>query len=151
MNCQIENVVLNCQTVMHIGELIQRTITFTSNTKTTMGKRWYWPIWAEFTQLLVDYYPGFIEVDKLHGTKSKWIIMHCKAQFACYGIPDTLVSDNGPQFSSETFTQFSKDYQFKHRTSSPHYPQPNGMTEKAVQTANSRRLHMTTGSFETPH
>ena len=85
--------------------------------------------------VLVDYYSGFFEIDSLKQTKSENIIRCCKAQFARYGIPDTLITDNGPQFSSTEFQQFSSDYQFEHKTSSPHYPRSNGMAEKAVQTA----------------
>jgi hypothetical protein len=83
---------------------------------------------------MVDYYSGFIEVDQLHNTSSQSVIAHCKPHFARHGIPDTLVTDNGPQFSSELFRKFTTSYQFQHYTSSPHYPQSNGRAEKAVQT-----------------
>ena len=71
--------------------------------------------------ILVDYYSDFIK--ELHDTRSEQIITRCKAHFAQYGIPDSLISDNGPQFSSEGFIQFAKDYQFKHCTSIPRRPQ----------------------------
>lgn len=84
--------------------------------------------------VLVDYYSGFIEVDRLEGTNSQRVIEHFKPHFAQYGIPDTLITDGGPQFTSDMFRTFSKTYNFVHQTSSPHYPQSNGRAEKAVQT-----------------
>ncbi|XP_038074813.1 uncharacterized protein K02A2.6-like [Patiria miniata] len=85
--------------------------------------------------VLVDYYSNFIEVNKLASTKSSAVITCCKQQFSRYGIPDELITDNGPQFTSAEFRQFTKDYGIKHTTSSPLYPQSNGRAEKAVQTA----------------
>ena len=83
----------------------------------------------------VDYYSGFFELDYLSSTKSASVITKLKSQFAQHGIPDKLISDNGPQFSSAKFENFEKTWGFKHTTSSTHYPQSNGMAERAVQTA----------------
>ena len=46
----------------------------------------------------VDYYSGFFELDYLSSTKSASVITKLKSQFARHGIPDKLISDNGPQF-----------------------------------------------------
>ena len=81
-----------------------------------------------------DYFSNFIEVDRIEHTKSRDIIHKIKAHFARYGIPDTVVSDNGPQFLSEEFQNFAKKWGFKHVTSSPYYPQSNGLAENAVKT-----------------
>ena len=65
---------------------------------------------------------------------SKSVINASKVQFARHGIPETVISDNGPQFSSAEFDHFAKEWQFQHRTASPHYPQSNGPAENAVKT-----------------
>ncbi len=85
--------------------------------------------------ILVDSYSGFFEIAQLTGTKSSSVITHCKSQFARHGIPDKLISDNGPQFASQEFMQFTHEYGFQHTTSSPHFPQSNGLAERYVQTA----------------
>ena len=59
------------------------------------------------------------------------------SMFACHGIPEVVVSDNGPQFSAESYAKFGQQYGFNHITSSPHYPQCNGEAEKAVKTIKS--------------
>ena len=54
--------------------------------------------------------------------------------FSRHGIPDTLISDNGPQYSAKEFESFAKAYGFTHIMSSPYHPQGNGESEKAVKT-----------------
>ncbi|KAJ8332676.1 hypothetical protein SKAU_G00424650 [Synaphobranchus kaupii] len=54
--------------------------------------------------------------------------------FARHGIPETVVTDNGPQFSGGDMKVFAADYGFDHVTSSPRYPQSNGEAKRAVQT-----------------
>lgn len=84
--------------------------------------------------VVVDYYSKFFEVVQLNSTSSKAIINHMKAIFARFGIPEKVISDNGPQYSSHEFENFAKAYDFVHSTSSPRYPQSNGLAECTVQT-----------------
>ena len=58
---------------------------------------------------------------------------HFKQIFSEYGWRDTLISDNGPCYASKTFKKLMKEYNVNHVTSSPHYPQSNGLAEKYVQ------------------
>ena len=44
------------------------------------------------------------------------------------------MSDNGPQFDAQAFDDFAKSYNFEHTTSSPEYPQSNGLVERTVKT-----------------
>ncbi|XP_060083284.1 uncharacterized protein K02A2.6-like [Ylistrum balloti] len=84
--------------------------------------------------LSVDYFSKWPEISKLQGLTRSSVINHVKSQFSNYGIPDQVISDNGPQFASREFTKFSKDYGFQLTTTSPHYPSSNGQAERMVQT-----------------
>ena len=84
--------------------------------------------------LVVDYFSRYPEVVKLKATTSGSIIDALKGVFSRHGIPETLVSDNGPQYASQEFMEFTKLYGFAHVTSSPHFPQSNGHAERAVKT-----------------
>ena len=55
-----------------------------------------------------------------------------KSIFAEYGVPDTLIMDNGPCYDSKEFKSFTQKYNFEHVTSSPHYHEGNGLAEKYV-------------------
>ena len=87
--------------------------------------------------LTVDYYSRFVEVQKLSSTTSSSVITHLKSIFARFGIPDEMVSDIGPQFSSQDMKEFSETYGFRHITTSPHYPQANVLAEKTIKTVKS--------------
>lgn len=63
------------------------------------------------------------------------MIAKLKCHFARYGCPDTVISDNGPQFVSETFATFARDWEFQHRTISPWNSKANGKVEAAVKVA----------------
>ena len=85
--------------------------------------------------ITVDYYSNFWEIDQLASTSATTVITKLKNHFARYGCPDTVVSDNGPQFSSRKFAHFLETWEFKHRTISPGNSKSNGRVELAVKTA----------------
>ena len=85
--------------------------------------------------IMVDYYSNYIEVTPIQkDTRTTVVIKHMKENIARFGIMDTLISDNGPQFTSAQFREFTKTYDINHITSSPNHQQANGLAEKAVQT-----------------
>ena len=83
----------------------------------------------------VECFSNFWEVDPLTLTTTAAIVRKLKGHFACYGIPVVLVSDNGPQFSSQELKKIVTEWDVEHRTSSPGHQQANGKSEAAVKTA----------------
>ena len=58
-----------------------------------------------------------------------------KRIFSRYGIPEIVITDNGPQFRSQEYESFAATWEFTHTTSSPHHSQSNGKAESAVKIA----------------
>ena len=65
--------------------------------------------------------------------KGQHVANHFKLICSEYRWPETLVSDNGPCYTSEIFTNLMVDYNVTYITSSPHYLQSNRLAVKYVQ------------------
>ena len=63
---------------------------------------------------------------------SDTVILALKTIFSEAGVPTILISDNGRQYCSEEFKEFSLQWSFVHKTASPYYPKGNAHGERAV-------------------
>ena len=54
--------------------------------------------------------------------------------FSTHGLPRTIVSDNGTNFTSTEFEQFMAQNGIKHIKAALFHPAPNGQPERAVRT-----------------
>ena len=70
-------------------------------------------------------------------TTTRVIINQLQAVFCGNGFPISLVSDNGPQFTSVLFTKFLKTHGIEQIKASPYHPQRNGIVERMHGTLNS--------------
>ena len=61
------------------------------------------------------------------------VIISLKDSFSRHGIPQQVFSNNGPCFKSHKMTKFAQAWGFDHDTSSPRYPQSNGLAEVSVK------------------
>ena len=83
--------------------------------------------------VVVDLYSDFIKIRKLDTLATLTLIEQQKQVFAIHRVPVTLVSDNGPNYASAEFYQFTQAWDFQHLMTSPHYPKSNGKAESAVK------------------
>ena len=69
----------------------------------------------------------------------------------CYtlGLPEIMVTDNGPAFTSMEFAQFMQRNRIWHVTTAPYHPASNGLAEWDVQTVKEGLRKMVDGSLET--
>ena len=100
--------------------------------------------------LIADLYSKFPIIRKLTNMSSSTIINLLKGIFDEHGIPERLISDNGPQYCSKEFRVFSAKYGFDHVTSSPLYPMSNGFIERTVQTVKKHFIKAKEGGVD-PH
>ena len=84
--------------------------------------------------IIFDYYSNFWEINELSTTAAPAVIKKLKCHFARYVCPETVVSDNGPQFCA-AFAGFTNTWEFEHRNISPWNSKANGKVEAAVKMA----------------
>ena len=82
----------------------------------------------------MDAHSKWPEVIPMSSTTAQHTIDALVAVFSHYGLPDQLVSDNGPQFIPKKVTQFLKRNGIKHILSPAYHPSSNGLAESFVQT-----------------
>jgi len=51
--------------------------------------------------VVCDYYSNYIEVEHISRTNTTAVTKALKIMYERYGVPDTVITDNGPQFASE--------------------------------------------------
>ena len=139
LNDQLEDLVLNCELCLKYSTakckvepslLLGQEVPLYPWTK--LATDVFHPEAASYL-LMVDYTSRYPVVCKLTSMTGQHIASHFKLICSEYGWAETLVSDNGPCYTSESFTNLMKEYNVNHITSSSHYPQSNGLAGKYVQ------------------
>ena len=84
--------------------------------------------------LLVDAHLKWSEIVEMSSTTADTTIAILRRVFAAYGLPEQLVSDNGPQFVSHEFADFLRANGVKYIRTAPYHPSSNRAVERLVQT-----------------
>ena len=100
--------------------------------------------------VVINSHSKWPEVVEMKSTSSTATILELRrmfATFATYGIPEQLVSDNGPQFISKEFEIFLCGNGVRHIRCARYHPASNGQAERFVQTF---KRHMKAGCQDLP-
>jgi len=137
MSSDIRNMVRECTTCEEFRRKPREPLL-----STPLPERPWWRLAVDLFEndghtflVVVDYYSRYITAHHLtDSTDSEAVVRKLESLFCLLGIPNSIVSDNGPQFVSNRFRDFLSKWDITHVTSSPKYAQANGEAERAVQT-----------------
>lgn len=84
--------------------------------------------------VIIDAFSKWPEVKQLTSTTAKSTSSAFSEVFAQNGLPEVLVTDNGPPFQSQEFRNFLQANGIRHVLTPPYHPQSNGLAENFVRT-----------------
>ena len=91
------------------------------------------PFLGKMFLVLIDAHSKWIEAICTPSATSDVVIQGLRTLFAQFGLPETIVTDNGSCFVSEEFETFLKENGVMHIMSAPYHSATNGLAERAVQ------------------
>ncbi|XP_013913299.1 PREDICTED: uncharacterized protein LOC106542174 [Thamnophis sirtalis] len=98
--------------------------------------------------IMVDAYSRWVELVIMTSTTAESTVRALRQLFATHGLPDVLVSDNGPQFTSTTFQEFLAEQGIRHAPTAPYHPACSGRAERAVRSAKEALGRMDQGDWQ---
>ena len=105
------------------------------------------PVQGKMILVLIDAHSKWIEAVCTPSATSSAVIEELRTLFAQFGIPETIVTDNGSCFVSAEIEAFFENNGIKHITSAPYHPASNGLAERAVQIVKRGLKKITQGSM----
>ena len=84
--------------------------------------------------VVVDAHSKWLDVIPMKTTNAVTTIQQLRTLFSRFGVPESIVSDNGPQFASAEFRRFCELNGIRHFLIAPYHPASNGLAERGVQT-----------------
>ena len=97
--------------------------------------------------ILIDAHFKWIEAFYTQKATSRVVIDALRTVFTRFGIPETIVYDNGTPFVSEEFAHFLHQNGIKHNTSASYHSASNGLAERAVQIVKRGRKKVISGDI----
>jgi hypothetical protein len=89
---------------------------------------------GHYVMVLTDNYSRYPAVEVIRSTAASTVVPRLDKTFAEFGIPHTLLSDNGPPFNGHEFAAFATRLGFRHRKITPLHPIANGEAERFMRT-----------------
>ncbi|CAH8629145.1 unnamed protein product [Dicrocoelium dendriticum] len=146
MDSQIESLTKNCPRCASVSKQPRKTELQSWRIPTEPWSRVHidfaGPIDGHHFLIVVDAHSKWPEVIPMVRTTAAATVSALRQIFSRFGVPHTLVSDNGTQFTSSEFVVFCRRNAIVHVRSPPFHPQSNGQAERFVDTLKRALLKM---------
>lgn len=96
------------------------------------------PFEGSYWLVLCDALSKWCELKPMKNITAKSLCLVLDDIFSTFGLPQMIVSDNGPQLVSQEFKDYCKKQGILHVTSAPYHPRTNGLAERFVRTFKNR-------------
>lgn len=94
--------------------------------------------------VVVDAHSKWMDVIVMKSATALTTVQHLRTLFSNFGIPESIVTDNAPQFAATEFEEFCKSNGIHHILIAPYHPALNELVERGVQTFK-KSYHKSTG------
>ena len=108
---------------------------------------WCGPMEGFYFLIIIDSKSKFLDAHVSKQLTSARTVELLRKTFCNFGLPDEIVSDNGPCFISKDFKSFVDSNRIKHNLIAPYHPQSNGLAERAIQVFKKLFLKYKTGDM----
>lgn len=138
IDSDIENLIKNCIPCQELQSSPEKASliswTPTGNVWSRIHVDFAGPIEDVYFFIVIDSLSKWVEVFTTKQITSSFVIKKMRELFCRYGLIDTLVSDNGRQFTSNEFKYFLEQNNIRQVLTAPGHPATNGQAENFVKT-----------------
>ncbi|XP_064477777.1 uncharacterized protein K02A2.6-like [Ornithodoros turicata] len=107
------------------------------------------PFKSHYFFIVVDAFSKWVEAEVVSSPSAEATVSCLRSIFARHGLPDVIVSDNGPAFVSGAYADFLNRNGVRRLLFPPYHPASNGAAERVVQTLKNKLKKTSTGDYKT--
>ncbi|XP_055921606.1 uncharacterized protein K02A2.6-like [Eupeodes corollae] len=148
IDADIKILIQNCNNCASAAKMPTKTLLQPWPTPTEPWERLHLdyagPIEGNYFLVLVDALSKWPEIVVTKSITTQRTLEILSEIFSRFGLPKTIVSDNGTQFKSSQFQQYMAENGIQHLCSSPYNPMSNGQAERFVDTFKRSLLKLNT-------
>ena len=152
LDAMVENMIKNCSECQQVEPLPAseplQLWSWPSRPWTRLHIDYAGPMDGRMFLVVVDSHSKWLEVIPMKTATAKTTVQRLRTLFSKFGVPESIVSDNGPQFAAAEFQDFCKLNGIRHMLIAPYHPASNGLAERGVQTFKRGYQKLSEGTVE---